>query len=627
MKKAAAKKKDETATTVAEIRMLEKSVVLDPTKQVNNILKIREYLRDEGVSLDVRLTSLHALRRIFVEFLEGGRMCLGTSSSSSSGDSSKAREYKLWLQQQLAAYQECMCSLISANNEDFVAPCVRTFLELISREHLLKQSAPRFGFKTLQQLVQAFASAHEEIDVDVLLMLRAELFSKADCAFYTLRVLRTLLASAKRSSSSSGSGSSGSVKSVEQLTQNALDLLRVLSVPQAIDPSTFLVSADAEAEAADDEEEGGEGGEGGESESDSEGYDDENDDDGKKRKIVTHRRLGKKAPAPASASASGAKGKRRRTREMSAAEQLTDRASHQRVFAKAWLALLALPLTKQQHKIALKHLPDHVMDEMGQSRALLLADYLSSSYKQGGMLAVLALEGLFQLIARHNLDHPRFFESLYALCTTETLGAKYRAKFTRLLSMALKSTNLPAYLVAAFVKRLAFLALQSPTPSALYCLAQVTVLLRTHPACHVLLHASSSSSSSSSSAPQPYHHPGQKGFDLLEEGALDQAGALGSSLWEAEALLSHHSHQVAALALSLKDPFTTAPPSSVAALKGAAFRAPLKVEEHTDHTYATLFEAELKELATAGGKRNTALAVRPPLLLLPEGELVQSCFA
>jgi U3 small nucleolar RNA-associated protein 19 len=74
------------------------------------------------------------------------------------------------------------------------------------------------------------------------------------------------------------------------------------------------------------------------------------------------------------------------------------------------------------------------------------------------------------------------------MCNADVFSAKYRSKFTTLLHTSLKSTNLPAYTVAAFIKRLANLAIKIPGPSASYCLAQGVTLLRNHPQCLKLIH-------------------------------------------------------------------------------------------------------------------------------------------
>ena len=125
---------------------------------------------------------------------------------------------------------------------------------------------------------------------------------------------------------------------------------------------------------------------------------------------------------------------------MTRTEQVVDAPSHRKVFSRSWLALLALPLSRSQHKLVLKHLPDHVITQM--SNPLLLADYLTRSYRVGGSTSVLALSSLFTLIVEHNLDYPEFFPSLYRLCTVDNFSAKYRASFMSLLSSLFEKCKL-----------------------------------------------------------------------------------------------------------------------------------------------------------------------------------------
>lgn len=107
---------------------------------------------------------------------------------------------------------------------------------------------------------------------------------------------------------------------------------------------------------------------------------------------------------------------------------------------------------------------------------------------EGGYIAVLAIEGLFGLIVNFNLDYPKYFEALYSLCTPSIFAAKYHSKFLELLGSSLKSTNIPAYTAAAFIKKFAFLALHGQAPTACFCVAMVITLLRAHPKCMVMIH-------------------------------------------------------------------------------------------------------------------------------------------
>lgn len=53
---------------------------------------------------------------------------------------------------------------------------------------------------------------------------------------------------------------------------------------------------------------------------------------------------------------------------------------------------------------------------------------------------------------------------------------------------ALSSSHLPVYLVAAFAKRLARLALTAPPTAILIVLPFIYNLIRRHPSCRILIH-------------------------------------------------------------------------------------------------------------------------------------------
>lgn len=66
--------------------------------------------------------------------------------------------------------------------------------------------------------------------------------------------------------------------------------------------------------------------------------------------------------------------------------------------------------------------------------------------------------------------------------------ARSRAQFFRLADIFLSSTLVPAYTVAAFVKRFARLALGTSPAGAMIAIAFVHNLVRRHPALAVMLH-------------------------------------------------------------------------------------------------------------------------------------------
>jgi len=388
-------------------------------------------------------------------------------------------------------------------------------------------------------------------------------------------------------------------ETVTNIVRNAIDVMRVLSLPECIEMENFLVGPrckhgdkamrDSDSEDSEDDD----------------GHEENNSANdmptattmlaGTKRKDVPAGRV----PKP-------------KKKKLTRTEQLTDLPSYVKAFSKAWLCLLSMPLTLAQHKQVLKHLPDHVIPYL--NKPLLLADYLTRSYEQRGVVSVLALDSLFQLIVKYNIDYPNFWVSLYRLCTVEVFAAKYRSKFMNLLALCLSSSNLPAYLVAAFVKRLAGLALQVPSPAALFCIAEVTMLLRKHPSCMVLVHRGKVKAST---LPLPESGTSEGGafvdsYNRLEESNLEHAKALNSSLWEMQALQRHHLHSVATMATALE--------SSESTLTGVD--APhLRVQDFVDVNYESLIEEELGR-----AKKHSVLAFKQPSTAISPTSCVQLCF-
>ena len=63
------------------------------------------------------------------------------------------------------------------------------------------------------------------------------------------------------------------------------------------------------------------------------------------------------------------------------------------------------------------------------TKPLLLTDFLMESYDVGGSISLLALNGVFHLIHKYNLEYPDFYKKLYALFTPDVLHVKYRARY------------------------------------------------------------------------------------------------------------------------------------------------------------------------------------------------------
>lgn len=223
----------------------------------------------------------------------------------------------------------------------------------------------------------------------------------------------------------------------------------------------------------------------------------------------------------------------------SADTKLSSSQQHRKLFQTVWLEFLKKKLpTGLYHKV-LAALDDKVMPYM--TNPLQLSDFLISSYNTGGATSLLALNGLFRLIHGYNLDYPDFYQKLYALLEPTIFHVKYRARFFYLLDLFLTSTHLPAYLVAAFIKRLCRLCLTAPVDGLCIVIPLVFNLVLRHKACSVMLHRPGCSDLQD----DPYDP---------DEADPMKCQAIESSLWELKSLMQHYHHSVAVEAKKLEQP-------------------------------------------------------------------------
>lgn len=207
-------------------------------------------------------------------------------------------------------------------------------------------------------------------------------------------------------------------------------------------------------------------------------------------------------------------------------------------FEQVWLVFLKYKLPIALYKKVLVIFHEAVLPHM--SKPTLMIDFLTAAYDVGGAISLLALSGLFNLIHQHNLEYPDFYTKLYSLLEPSVLHVKYRARFFHLLNLFLSSSHLPAYLVAAFCKRLSRLALTAPPHSLLMVIPLICNLLRRHPSCRILLHQPAHTTELSA---DPY---------LVDEEDPAKCRALESSLWELQALQRHYHPDVAGAAAVIK---------------------------------------------------------------------------
>uniref|UniRef100_A0A672HQV7 CCAAT-binding factor domain-containing protein n=1 Tax=Salarias fasciatus TaxID=181472 RepID=A0A672HQV7_SALFA len=215
---------------------------------------------------------------------------------------------------------------------------------------------------------------------------------------------------------------------------------------------------------------------------------------------------------------------------------------HKRTFERMWLGFLKYKLPSSMYKRILVILHDSILPHM--SKPTLMIDFLTAAYDVGGAISLLALNGLFVLIHQHNLDYPDFYKKLYNLLEPSVFHVKYRARFFHLANIFLSSSHLPVYLVAAFAKRLARLALTAPPTALLIVLPFIYNLIRRHPSSRVLIHKPDAENDA---VEDPY---------LMEEKDPAQCRALDSSLWEIKTLQRHYHPDVAKAAMLINTPLS-----------------------------------------------------------------------
>jgi len=181
-------------------------------------------------------------------------------------------------------------------------------------------------------------------------------------------------------------------------------------------------------------------------------------------------------------------------------------------------------------------------------------------------MAILALNGLFELIKAKNLDYPNFYEKLYALFDRNLMHVRYRSRFFRLVEIFLNSTHLPANLVASFIKRMSRLTLTAPPSAIVIVVPLVYNLLKSHPSCTFMVHRERYDRDAARK--EGYEDP----FDTNEPDPM-KTNAIESSLWELVMLQGHYHPSVATLARIVSEQFT---------------KESYKLEDFLDHSYASV---------------------------------------
>ncbi|XP_012266462.1 nucleolar complex protein 4 homolog B [Athalia rosae] len=267
-----------------------------------------------------------------------------------------------------------------------------------------------------------------------------------------------------------------------------------------------------------------------------------------------------------------------------------DQLGAKRALNKVWACVMHWDLGTEVHKRMLVVLLERVIQHL--DKPILLTDFLMDSLDVDGPIGMLALQGVFILVTKHNLDYPNIFTKLYSMFEPEIFHTKYKARLFYLSDMFLSSTHLPEALVAAFAKRLARLTLVAPPEDILIILLFVGNLLLRHPGLKRMIDHPEGGEVKESSGGDPFN---------MEERDPLLSNALVSSLWEIRALQWHTLPGVAAAARFIRDPLPSVEYDMAAAL---------------ERTSDDIFEREMKNKV----KEIMLTFERPTSMALPKGE-------
>lgn len=257
--------------------------------------------------------------------------------------------------------------------------------------------------------------------------------------------------------------------------------------------------------------------------------------------------------------------------------------------SKAWMLFLTLRLPLDVYKKILATLHKTVVPYL--TNPILLSDFLTRSYDIGGVVSVMALNSLFILITQHGLEYPDFYNKLYTLIEPSIFMTKYRSRLFELLDTCLKSPLLPAYLAAAFAKKLSRLALSAPPSGSLLVIAIIHNLLRRHPSINCLVDRQDMDENEATKTTELDENIDESGVTKVKPGAdpfrseerdTSKCKALQSSLWEIETLRRHYCPAVSRFVASLENDLTVRAKTTEVAVK-----------DFSSGSYGTIFSEEV----------------------------------
>lgn len=194
--------------------------------------------------------------------------------------------------------------------------------------------------------------------------------------------------------------------------------------------------------------------------------------------------------------------------------------------SKLWVTVLNQGLRESEIKVYLKIIPKIGFSQV--QDALIFSDFYLKSFDLGGNLSVLALNGMFILCTRHNLESKLYYNKLYTLLKKLLSNGKpLKKNFLRLIELSLSSHLLPASLVASFLRLFLKESIRASTHQTLWSLALALKCLKIHPVLSKMLHNDSQTDTFNLESNDPLH-----------------TNAIENSFWELQILNSHWNPQI-----------------------------------------------------------------------------------
>ena len=280
--------------------------------------------------------------------------------------------------------------------------------------------------------------------------------------------------------------------------------------------------------------------------------------------------------------------------------------SFKHYFSQFWTYMLSLQISSALQTYILSTISDSIIPHL--SNPLVLSDSMSYYFSMGGLTAIFALDALFILMIKHGLEYPDFYNQLYTIISLDVLYTRHRYSLFKLLHVCLTSVRLPAYIVAAFIKKLARLCLASPSPALYFILPFIQLLMSKHPNCICLIHRTKVDLDSQDGSNPRVLSLFNSGIDPYDSSTNDftKCYAIDSSLWELSLLHKHYLPALASIVDNFSSNYTFIETDTKQILK-------------YDKTFTRIFAHELTRDAPI--KRSSIAYVTPSLSLFQDSVL------